>query len=511
MTARFHLLWPGVAVAVGLCGCGGEPKPAPLPPITSAPAFSVTTTTAATTSTTLAIIPSPLPAPQPAASTTTTLPPPPTAPIVIPAPVKSTVARTVSLNAIKAELDGQIGGILMATDGNVYFGASTHSGAHGAAFFRFSPRTRELTCLARDVTLLCGEDPASTPQGAIQGAMAEADGCIYFATQFASEREGAAADYPGSHVIAYETGAGKFRDLGILEAGQTASGGVALDAQRKRLYVLTSPLSPEQAARGGKCLVHRIDLVAGKKEVAAELRTGVAHTSAGFFVDIRGDAWFTLSERPGTLYCVRAEAGRPLEQWPGVLPLRYSLRAEEVLPDAQQADRHWTWVRGLPDGERCVFTASEDGMLWQFDAGKATPDPRSAFTPLRHIGPNGPGICMAGERIFYVQRANRREGIRAPRWDANLHLMSLSLTPGDDHEIMDHGLLADQDARRPWRIESLCADGGGRIYLCGDWHLRKGETGVRRYVPRAQDAWQLEARGLFLAVVDLTAGGAKEK
>jgi hypothetical protein len=428
--------------------------------------------------------------------------------VVIPAQTKSASARTVSLSAVKAELDGQIGGMHVASDGNVYFGASTHSGAHGAAFFRYQPRTREMACLARDVTLLCGEDPATTtPQGLVSGPMAEAEGRLYFATGFGSEREGAAAEYPGAHVIAYEPATGKFRDLGIPQAGQTIRGGVALDARRKLLVVFTTPLLHEQAARGARSWVHRIDLLSGAREGATELRTGAAHENAGFFIDARGDAWFTLSGKPGTLYCLRAGAARPPEEWPGALPARYSTRAEEALPDAQQADRCWSWVQALPDGERCVFTGREDGMVWTFDATKAARDVRGAFTPLRHIGPNGAGICLAGEQLYYVQRANRREGLRAPRWEANLHLMSLSLRAGDEFAISDLGLLADPEGRRPWRIESVAADAAGRVYLCGDWHLRKGETAVRRYLWRGQDTWQPEPRGLFFSVVDAPGNG----
>ncbi|HEX9617791.1 MAG TPA: hypothetical protein VGA03_10275, partial [Anaerolineales bacterium] len=67
-------------------------------------------------------------------------------------------AYSIALNEIKPDYDGQWQGITVASDGNCYFGSSTHSYRHGAGFFRFDPRTRELTILADDMTTICGED-----------------------------------------------------------------------------------------------------------------------------------------------------------------------------------------------------------------------------------------------------------------------------------------------------------------------------------------------------------------
>ncbi len=50
--------------------------------------------------------------------------------------------QSFPLNVYKSVLDGQWQGIRYASDGNVYFGSSTHSAHHGAAFFKFDPRTR---------------------------------------------------------------------------------------------------------------------------------------------------------------------------------------------------------------------------------------------------------------------------------------------------------------------------------------------------------------------------------
>ncbi len=506
MSHRLRSTCAAILLSALLGGCRSDtvrPTPTPAPPVSSAPAAPEAGLPPAAATTTTTTVPAPLPAPRPAPAPVPTTTLAPTEPVAVSGPTAS--ARSWLLNRVKPELDGQTQGMLSASDGALYFGASTRSGAHGAAFFRLPPGRQEPVCLSPDVTTVCGGDPMEAPQGAVRGPMAELEGWVYFAAQFASERQEAEAAYPGAHVLGCEMSTGRLRDLGLLRAGHTISGGVACDAPRRRLYVLTTPLIAERAARGDSVLIHRIELPSGRRETAAEIRTGSAHESAGLFVDRRGDAWFTLSGKPGTLYRLRALPGAPLEEWPGVLPPRYALRAERVLPDAEQADRAWTWVGGLPDGDRAVFTASEDGMLWLFDASRAAANPRAAFTPLRHIGPTGPGIAIGGERLYYVQRALRREGTRAPRWSPDLHLLSVCLRPGGEAAISDHGLLVDGEGRRPWRIESLAADASGRVYLCGDWHLRKGETAVRRYVWRGRDAWQLEPRRLFLAMVRVSA------
>ena len=54
---------------------------------------------------------------------------------------------TYSMNQICKEWDGQWQGIKVASDGNCYFGSSTHSKSHGAGFHKFDPRTYEVTVL----------------------------------------------------------------------------------------------------------------------------------------------------------------------------------------------------------------------------------------------------------------------------------------------------------------------------------------------------------------------------
>ena len=99
--------------------------------------------------------------------------------------------QSFALNGYKRVLDGQWQGIRYASDGNVYFGSSTHSAHHGAAFFKFDPRTDQVTLLADDITIIAGEDPQTNPQGKLHSDIVEANGWLYMSTHFSSEGPGA--------------------------------------------------------------------------------------------------------------------------------------------------------------------------------------------------------------------------------------------------------------------------------------------------------------------------------
>ena len=104
---------------------------------------------------------------------------------------------SVSMNRICKEWDGQWQGITVASDGNCYFGTSTHSSAHGAGFHRFDPETKTHTLLAEDLTIILGEGNTPSQQGKIHSPIVEHDGWLYFTTHLSNYWPKGIEDYTG--------------------------------------------------------------------------------------------------------------------------------------------------------------------------------------------------------------------------------------------------------------------------------------------------------------------------
>jgi hypothetical protein len=408
--------------------------------------------------------------------------------------------HSFALNRYARVFDGQWQGIKSASDGNCYFASSSHSNNHGAGFFRYDPRTKELTVLCEDITRICGEDPTRTPpQGKIHSDIVELDGWLYFATHLGNYWPEATAAYPGSHVLGYELATGKFRDYGIVRPNYSIYSGLGLDPSRHRLYAFLTPFSEAEKQSGGSHL-YRLDLHSGKKEDLGLLRRG-SNASFYLFVDRRGDCWLSLEgDRKmepdnGALYRARADAGK-VERFENALPPRYSLTNDEIT--SEQERRCWRWVQPLPDGHRCLFTMYLSGRLWIFDADKF--GSTEAFQSVRYLGPTDLGVALGKDRIYYIQRANHQPGTDGD----DHHLWSAALNPKASPAIIDHGLVVDQDGRKPWRVPSLATDGQGRIFMVGDWHLLAGEKGTLRYsFKNGESVYNELPRGQFFAVAEV--------
>ena len=170
------------------------------------------------------------------------------------------LVQSFALNGYKRVLDGQWEGIRYASDGNVYFGSSTHSGHHGAAFFKYNPQTNQVTLLVEDITTICGEDPQTNPQGKLHSDIVESNGWLYMSTHFSSEFAGAYDNWSGSHVLGYELATGTFRDYGVVHPNYTSYSGIGVDPDRNYLYVFVTGQKTGQVS-----YVYRIDTVTGSK------------------------------------------------------------------------------------------------------------------------------------------------------------------------------------------------------------------------------------------------------
>src|SRR3972149_9671760 len=163
--------------------------------------------------------------------------------------------RSIALNRYVKYFDGQWQGMISASDGACYFGASTHSPLHGSSFFKFEPTTRKLTVLAEDMTGVCGEDLAKTPpQGKIHSPIVEFDGWLYLTTHLSNYWDEAMDRYTGAHVIGYQLSTGKFRDFGIVRERYTIYSAINVDRKHRKLYVFAVPFARADVEKDGSHL-----------------------------------------------------------------------------------------------------------------------------------------------------------------------------------------------------------------------------------------------------------------
>ena len=406
--------------------------------------------------------------------------------------------RSFALNGYNRVLDGQWQGMRYASDGNVYFGSSTHSGHHGAAFFKYNPTTQQVTQLAADLTLICGEDPDISPQGKLHSDIVEANGWLYFSTKFSSEKPGAQGKWTGSHVIGYQLATGVFRDYGVIHPKYDSYSGIGVDKARNKIYVFVKSLLSNEPS-----YLYGIDATTGAKQILGMLGDSL-HTSMWIFVDQRGDGWFSLARDHGNLLRVRASTGQ-VDVFQNALPPLYRWNVEQVDPSALHQDQRWIhWMQPLDGNRALVILGYEGGMLYMFDSSKPI---AQAFTNIKHIGYTYYGVAIGnnGSRVYYYQRASKATlGHQEFR---DFHLKSVSLNPADGYAITDHGLIRDQDGRLVWRVPSMMTDGGSRVFMSGDWWTNPGDLGTLRYFHNGTaEGYTPLPRGEFFAVADVSTG-----
>ena len=441
---------------------------------------------------------------------------------------KSHKVYSISMNEICKEWDGQWQGISVASDGNCYFGSSTHSKSHGAGFHKFNPETYEHTMLAEDMTFVCGEEATLSQQGKIHSPIVECDGWLYFTTHLSNYWKEGIENYTGAHVIGYEMATGKFRDFGIVKPRYSIYSAIGVDPERKKLYVFVVPFLDELYENDG-CHLYSVDIATGEKEDLGLIVEGRKAAAFWFYVDNKGDVWFTLWKRNyeyvndhGNLYVYRPDSGQ-IETYHDVLPKGRLIDGTPAgaFHDTQRA---WTWLEPLPGREKCYFTMGAlgggDEHLWIFDPSKDI-ESGEAFEKIAAIGSNYFQTAVGGDRLYFIQYEDldderklfsedeREIDPESDKYvDRKLHLRSISLTDGDDHNIItDHGPVIDQDGRAARMIMAMSADDKGRVYAYGSWHVNSFKEATLQYLlfeyPNG-DLYRLVKRGEFFAVIDTT-------
>ena len=434
---------------------------------------------------------------------------------------------TYSMNQICKEWDGQWQGIKIASDGNCYFGSSTHSKSHGAGFHKFDPRTYEVTMLAEDMTEICGESdiPGFPQQGKIHSDIVEHDGWLYFCTHLSNYWKEGIDAYPGAHIIGYEMATGKFRDYGIPMPGYSIYAAIDVDPKYNKIYAFMTPFKKEDRKNDG-CHLYSIDIESGEmKDLGLIVREKAC--AFYFYIDDNGNVWFTLKKRgmpkiadQGNLYVYRPSTGE-IHTYENVLPMGQLIDGTRTT-ELQDTQRSWTWLTPIEGRKRCMFIfgpfGGGDERAWIFDPTKDI-ESGECFEPIANIGPSYFQTALAGDRLYFVQYENlddernlKAEDAREltpdnPNYvDYKMHLRSVSLKEGDDHNVItDHGPLVDAEGRKATMVYALAADESGLVYVYGSWTVKSPKEATLQYQFRAfpnGDMFKLSPRGEFFAVVN---------
>ncbi len=433
---------------------------------------------------------------------------------------------SISMNKICKEWDGQWQGMAVASDGNCYFGSSTHAKSHGAGFHKFDPRTYRHTMIVEDMTYQCGEQDLPFQQGKIHSPIVECDGWLYFCTHLSNYWKEGIEAYPGAHVFGYEMATGNFRDYGIVKERYSIYSAIAVDPVLKKLYVFSVPFVPELYKSDG-CHLMSIDMVTGEKKDCGKVVDGRLGASFWFFVDKDSNVWFTLWKRNyvyendfGNLYCYNPEADS-IKVYDNVLP-KGQLIDETPVSEARNEQRAWTWLSPFPGRDKCYFIQGTlgggDERLWIFDPSKDIVS-GEAFEPVAYIGSSYFETAVGGDRLYFCQYEDLEDARTifsedereidpdSPAYvDRKIHLRSISLTEGGLHrEIKDHGPIIDQDGRQALMIMSMAADNDGHVFVYGSWRPRSFKEATLQYLlfeyPNG-DLYRLLKRGEFFAVIN---------
>ncbi len=378
----------------------------------------------------------------------------------------SAEGHNINVLANRPHLDGQWLGMHYASDGNCYFGSSDHCAHEGAAFLKYDPRSHEASVLCSDITTLTGDDPYYYPQGKLHSQLVEANGWLYWGTHWSNDQfpGGQTTYWKGTHFQAYCLATGEFRDYGIIADHYTTYAAVGVDPVRNYGYVFSCPI-------WGAGHIYRYDLTSGAKTDLYALPSGTAQVFH-FFVDQRGDVWFSAGYDNGSMWVIRGATGT-VERFNNALPPIYNWNSDTL--QADQPGRFIMWMEPLADGDRAVFTEGYyGGRLYLFDSTKDVAS-GAAFSSAAWIGYTDLGLAVNGDKVIYYQRANN--GYYHQEYK-DFHLMSVDLNPAVTPQIQDYGLIVDQIGRIPWRLPAMMADGGGTIFMTGDWWTDWSRPGV---------------------------------
>ncbi len=373
--------------------------------------------------------------------------------------------------------DSNFNSLSLASDGCVYYTLSSHNIDTHGRIYRYDPAKDEVKMLGILGEIVGEAGTGTIPQGKSHSPFFELNGKLYMATHYGffmasnnKEQPAAVPDgykqYPGGHLIEYDMGSGKFKDLakaptaeGILTCG--------LDAKYRRLYCLTWP--------SGLFLYYEID-------------TGKMHNLGPVSADGEmgeGDRYrclcrvFAIVPDTGVVYVTNStgEIVRYSPETNKIVVIKESLKRDILgsLDPAKPGHQGYNWRTIIWDPRRKVFFGVHplSAYLFQFDPETEKLDlieriaadeliKNGKYEPF-HYGYISLMMGLDGSTLYYLTSVHRRVAEDGSKISQVTHLVTFNLDTG---KRIDHGALRLEDGRSPTDSHTLAVHPNGKLYAC---------------------------------------------
>jgi hypothetical protein len=378
-------------------------------------------------------------------------------------------------------------GLSTASDGRIYYVLSTEPFDQGARVFVFDPATALITDLG-DLTEACGEkNSKAIVQGKSHVNFVECQGKLYFATHVGyytivdgMETMGVPPKgydpYPGGHVLALDTGSGKFDDLakvpnheGILSLN--------MDTARGRIFLLTWPTGR----------FFRFNLSAHElKDFGTVCELGESGRGPSYRTICRsiavdpedGSAYFTDSE--GAIHRYRAATDTVEIVAGDNMKKDYFGLYDPTSPG--HMGYNWRQVVWVPSQKMIFGVHGNSGYLFRFDPraerievlDRITSDPShraGMFDQFSYgylgftLGPDGRTLYyLTGGPVFVEGKrlaGKAKTAMGESKGIENLHLVTYDVPT---NRRVDHGAIFFTSGDRPAYVNSIAVGKDGTVY-----------------------------------------------
>ncbi|MCA9428633.1 MAG: hypothetical protein KC994_26380, partial [Candidatus Omnitrophica bacterium] len=361
--------------------------------------------------------------------------------------------------------------LIAASDGSLYFTLGTHAPGYAARFYRFDPKTEEVSLVAQ-MDAPAGEDAAKDiSQGKIHTRFFEDQGKLWFASHTSFYEEGlpgthydGKTPHKGGRFMNYDLKTGEFQDLAkVLPSEGIIS--MTMDKENDILYGITWPSGllvsysvPDDDLRTWGAVQNRGEWGHHPWDWDRICRTlGIDPEGHVYGSTMDGEIWkYDRNENRR----VSTIEGLDLSK------LVFSQSAEET--NKGDFQNNWRVIEWNPETKTFWGILFETTTLFEFDPEANYLRAVTDLRPEAYRGmPRNPETSQLGfaigpkNTIYYLCHGPAIEIEGKPEVQSSVHLMTYEI---DKEELTDHGPLLTDDQRRPFFTESIAIGPDDHIY-----------------------------------------------